>query len=123
MATPKITPFPSPAQVPEPPHRPPQEITQGDMSYILATRLEIDRLKANLAEAEKSLRSRLEAGASVQYGAFRAWLKEHFRRAVAWREVTERLAERLYGNGRGSAYCENVLQNTKPTRTVSLHIA
>ncbi len=79
MATPKITPFPSPAQV----HKPPQEITQGDLSYILATRLEVDRLKANLAEAEESVKSRLEAGASVAYGAFRARLKENLRRNVA----------------------------------------
>ena len=122
MATSKVIPL-IPRTQAQPLPKPPQEITQSDLSYILATRLEIDRLKTNLAEAEKSVRSRLEAGASVQYGAFRAWLKEHFRRAVAWREVAGRLAERLYGNGRGSAYCENVLQNTKPTRTVSLHVA
>jgi len=122
MATSKVIPL-IPRTQAQPLPNPPQEVTQGDLSYILATRMEVDRLKANLAEAEESVKSRLEAGASVAYGAFRARLKEHFRRAVAWREVTERLAERLYGNGRGSGYCENVLQNTKPTRTASLHIA
>ena len=121
MATPKITPFPSPAQVPETPHKPPQEITQGDLSYILATRMEVDRLKANLAEAEESVKSRLEAGASVAYGAFRARLKENLRRNVAWKSVVVRLANRLGLNG--EAYCSNVLGNTKPTRVVSLHIA
>ena len=121
MATPKITPFPSPKQVPETPHKPPQEITQGDLSYILATRMEVDRLKTNLAEAEESVKSRLEAGASVQYGAFRTWLKENLRRNVAWKSVVVRLANRLGLNG--EAYCSNVLGNTKPTRVVSLHIA
>ncbi len=122
MATAKVIPFPSTAQVP-PTIQTPQEITQGDLSYILATQLEIQRLKANLTEAEESLKFRLKAGARVESGVFRAWLKEHFRRAVAWREVSERLAERLYGEGRAFAYCENTLKNTKPTRTVSLHVA
>jgi len=122
MATSKVIPL-IPRTQAQPLPKPPQEITQGDLSYILATRLEVDRLKANLAEAEASVKSRLEAGAAIEHGVYRTWLKEHFRRGVGWREVTERLAERLYGNGRGSAYCENVLQNTKPTRTVSLHVA
>ncbi len=123
MATAKIVPFPSPTQVPETFPGAPQEVTQGDLSYILATRLEVDRLKGLLAEAEASVKSRLEAGAAVEHGVYRTWLKEHFRRAVAWREVSERLAERLYGNGRGPGYCEGVLKNTKPTRTASLHVA
>ena len=122
MATTKVIPFPSTAQVP-PTIQSPQEVSQGDLSFILATRLEIQRLKANLTEAEESLKLRLEAGAQVESGVFRAWLKEHFRRAVAWREVAERLATRLYGDGRGSGYCEGVLKNTKPTATVSLHVA
>jgi len=68
MATSKVIPL-IPRTQAQPIPKPPQEITQGDLSYILATRLEIDRLKANLAEAEEGVRSRLEAGASVQYGA------------------------------------------------------
>ena len=122
MATTKVIPFPSTAQVPQT-IQTPQEITQGDLSYILATRLEIQRFKANLTEAEESLKFRLKAGAQVESGVFRAWLKEHFRRAVAWREVADRLAERLYGNGRGSGYCEGVLKNTKPTRTVQFVVS
>ncbi len=122
MATTKVIPFPSTAQVP-PTIQTPQEITQGDLSYILATRLEVDRLKANLAEAEVSVKAQLEAGAAVEHGVYRTWLKENFRRAIAWRDVAERLAERLYGNGRGFGYCEGVLKSTKPTRTVSLDVA
>ncbi len=122
MATPKVIPFPSTAQVP-PTIQIPQEITQGDLSYILATRLEIQRLKTNLTEAEESLKFRLEAGARVESGVFRTWLKEHFRRAVAWREVAERVANRLYGDGRGHGYCEGVLKSTKPTRTVQLVVS
>ncbi len=122
MATSKVIPL-IPRTQAQPIHKPPQEITQGDLSYILATRLEIDRLKANLAEAEASVKARLEAGAAVEHGVYRTWLKENFRRAIAWRDVAERLAERLYGNGRGFGYCEGVLKSTKPTRTVSLHVA
>ena len=123
MATPKITPFPSPAQVPETPHKLPQEVTQGDLSYILATRMEVDRIKANLAEAEASAKARLEAGAAVEPGAHLATLKEHWRKSTSWRDVAERVANRLYVDGRGFGYCEGVLKNTKPTRTVTLHVA
>ena len=122
MATSKVIPL-IPRTQAQPLPKPPQEITQGDLSYILATRMEVDRLKANLAEAESSVKARLEAGAAIEQGVYRTWLKEHFRSSVSWREVAERLAERLYGNGRGSGYCEGVLKNTKPTRTVSLHVA
>ena len=36
------------------------------------------------------MKTRLEAGAAVEHGVYRTWLKEHFRRAVEWREVSER---------------------------------
>ena len=52
MATSKVIPL-IPRTQAQPLPKPPQEITQSDLSYILATRLEIDRLKTNLAEAEK----------------------------------------------------------------------
>ena len=93
MATSKVIPL-IPRTQAQPLPKPPQEITQGDLSFILATRLEVDRLKANLAEAEESVKSRLEAGASVAYGAFRARLKENLRRNVAWKSVVVRLANR-----------------------------
>ena len=121
-ATRNIIPFPASQQAPQT-IQTPQEVSQGDLSFILATRLEVERLTALLTEAEQSVKARLEAGANVEQGVYRTWLKEHFRRAVAWREVSERLAERLYGEGRAFAYCENTLKNTKPTRTVSLHVA
>ena len=38
------------------------------------------------------------------------------------RVIQVRLAEGLYGEGRGNAYAANVLQNTKPSRTVSLDV-
>ncbi len=39
------------------------------------------------------------------------------------RSVAVRLAERLYGDGRGHAYAENVLQNSKPSKVVSLLVS
>ena len=123
MATPKITPFPFPKQVPETIPKPPQEITQGDLSFILATRMEVERLKYLLTEAEASVKARLEAGAAVEQGPHVGTLQENFRKSPGWRDVAERLAERLYGNGRGFGYCEGVLKNTKPTRSVQLVVA
>ncbi len=121
MANSNLTVFPTPVQAPQTVQTP-QEVSQGDLSYILATRMEVERLKALLTEAEASVKSRLEAGAAVEHGVYRTWLKEHFRSSVSWREVAERLANRLYGDGRGFGYCENVLSSTKSNRTLSLNV-
>ena len=121
-ATSKLTVLPIPPQAPQVVQTP-QEITQGDLSYILATRLEVERLKGLLTEAEASVKARLEAGAAVEHGVYRAWLKEHLRSSVSWREVAERLANRLYGDGRGYGYCEKVLSSTKPSRIVQLLVS
>ena len=60
MANSNLTVFPTPVQAPQTVQTP-QEVSQGDLSYILATRLEVERLKANLTEAEASVKARLEA--------------------------------------------------------------
>ena len=120
-ATRNIVPFPTSQQVQPIPK--PQEVTQGDLSYILGTCQELERLKPLLAEAEQTVRSRLESGAEVERGTHIASLTEHWRKSTGWREVAERLGNRLYGDGRGHGYCENVLSSTKPTLTVSLHVA
>ena len=122
MANSNLTVFPTPVQAPQTVQTP-QEITQGDLSYILATRLEVERLKGLLTEAEASVKARLEAGAALESGAHLATLKEYWRKGISWRDVAERLANRLYGNGRGYGYCQNVLSRTKPDQTVSLHVA
>lgn len=102
------------------PQAAPEQVTQCEIAVLLSMRNRAWQLAEQIEAAEKSVRTRLESGASVEAGEHTASLKESFRRNVAWREVSERLAERLYGEGRGEAYCENVLQNTKPSRTVSL---
>ncbi len=117
MATSKVIPLIPRTQAQAIP-KPPQEITQGDLSFILATRLEIDRLKANLAEAEDSVKSRLEAGAEVERGTHLATLKEQWRKSTSWRDVAERLANRVYGPGQGDSYCQRVLASTKAMRSV-----
>ncbi len=98
-----ITPFPKP-------------IMQDELEEILLLR----RKQETLAALEADLKQRLEAGASVEDGLHIARLKTGSRRNVAWREVAERLGDRLYGNGKGEPYCEKVLASTKPSRTVSL---
>jgi|SRR5579864_2692050 len=114
IASPQVVPFPVVPQT--------VEITQLELAALLSLRNRARQIAEQVEAAEKSVRSRLETGAAVEPGEHTAELKESFRRNVGWRDVSERLAERLYGEGRGEAYCENVLQNTKATRTVSLSI-
>ncbi|HSY31865.1 MAG TPA: hypothetical protein VLA42_07740 [Verrucomicrobiae bacterium] len=99
-----------------------QTITQLEIGLILELRRRAEQLQQQVDEAEQSVRARLEAGAGVEPGQQSASLKENLRRNVAWREVSERLADRLYGRDAGRGYCERVLHSTKPTRTVSLAI-
>ena len=98
------------------------EIPQAKLEFIILLRNERERLKEQLEEAEAEVRAALEAHAPVEPGVHSANLKESFRRNVAWREVAERLGDRLYGDGKGDGYCEKVLAGTKPARTVSLQI-
>ena len=97
-----------------------EQITQSEIESLLSLRNRARLLAEQIAEAEESIQARLEANASVEPGEHTAELKEGTRRSVAWRVVAERLADRLYGDGRGEGYCERVVQSTHPTSTVSL---
>lgn len=99
-----------------------EQITQFELAALLTLRNRERQLAEQIDAAEKSIRERFEMGMPVETGDHTAELKENFRRSVGWREVAERLAGKLYGQKRAEAYCENVLQNTKPTRSVSLSI-
>lgn len=89
---------------------------------MLSLRRRLSQLEERVAEKEAELKALLEAGCLVEEGDHTAALKEAFRRSVAWREVAERLGDRLYGEGEGFPYCQRVLGSTKPTRTVSPEI-
>ena len=118
-ATAKTIPFAVPAQLP----RVPAPVTQKQLIELILLRNALRQRQEQLAFLENELKASLEAGAEVEEGVHIAELKENFRRNVAWREVSERLADRLYGDGRGEGYCEQVLASTKPTRTTNLHVA
>ena len=110
---PQVVPFPS--------HQ--EQITQAQIERVIQLRNAVAAFKKHLDTAESEVKTALEAGAPVEPGTHVASLKESFRRNVAWRAVVERLAERLFGEGRGHAYAENVLQNTKPERSVKLVVS
>lgn len=94
----------------------PRPITQSELEEFLLLRRKLETFDA----LEADLKARLESGATVEDGIHIAKLKNGSRRNVAWREITTRLADRLFGNGKGEPYCEKVLNATKPTPTVSL---
>jgi hypothetical protein len=100
----------------------PQTISQLELTALLSLRGRLHQIEEQVSAAEQSIKTRLETGAFLEPGDHRAELMENFRRNVAWRDVFERLGERLFGNGKGEPYCEKVLKSTKPTRNVSLVI-
>lgn len=104
-----IVPFPAP-----------QAVTQLELTALLSLRARLHQIEEQVETAEQSIKSRLEAGCSVEEGDHRASLKENFRRNVSWKDVAIRLAERLRMNG--ERYCAKVLNSTKPNRTISLAI-
>ena len=102
MATAKVTPFPIPAQAPVIP----EAVTQDELCLLLSLRARVRELEEQIQTEEQSLKSRLEAGASVEPGLLRAFLKIVERRSVAWKAVVEREL--------GQDYARRVLAATKP---------
>jgi hypothetical protein len=98
----------------------PEPVTQVEIVLFLSLRGRLHQLQEQVESAELSIKSRLEAGASLEAGDHVAELKENFRRNVSWKDVVVRLAERLRMDG--EAYCAKVLASTKPSRTISLVI-
>jgi len=105
-----IVPFPAP-----------QAITQLELTALLSLRARFNQIEKQIETAESSIKSRLEAGCSIEEGDHVAELKENFRRNVSWKDVATRLANKLY-YGKGLSYVERVLRKTKPSRTLSLTI-
>ncbi len=98
----------------------PQAITQLELTTLLSLRGRLSQIEEQVEAAERSIKARLETGASLEPGDHRAELKENLRRNVSWKTVVERLAERLKLDGQ--LYCARVLASTKPTKTVALII-
>jgi hypothetical protein len=99
----------------------PQSVTQLELTALLSLRARYHQIEKQIETAESSIKSRLEAGCSIEEGDHTAQLKENFRRNVSWKDVATRLANKVY-YGKGLSYVERVLRKTKPSRTVSLAI-
>lgn len=106
--------------VPFPQLVPANQISQVELQLLLSLRGRLSQLQSQVATAEESLKQRLRAGALVEPGDHIAELKENLRRNVAWKVISARLARRLKLGG--MRYCEQILERTKPTKTVSLEI-
>jgi hypothetical protein len=98
----------------------PQAITQTELVLFLSLRGRLQQLQEQVDATQDDLKARLDAGAIVQPGDHVARLDERSRRNVAWRSVAEDLADTVFGEGKGEAYCEEVFASTTPTPTVSL---
>jgi hypothetical protein len=100
----------------------PQAITQTELVLFLSLKGRLQQLEEHVAAAQEDFKARLEAGAIVQPGDHVARLDERSRRNVAWRTISENLADTVFGEGKGKDYCEEVLAATQPTRTIALII-
>jgi hypothetical protein len=100
---------------------PAEPITQQELTTFLSLRGRLSQLESQVEEAEQSIKSRLEAGATLEPGDHVAELKESFRRNVAWKEVAVRLANKLY-YGKGAGYVAGILHRTKPVRAISVEV-
>lgn len=109
----KLTVVPSPKQFP-------QAISQTELILYLSLVARLLQLKEQVDAAQAEFKARLEAGAVVQQGDHIARLDERSRRTVAWRGVAEDLANTVFGDGKGPAYCDEVLDATPSTITTSL---
>ena len=97
-------------------------ISQLDLETVILLRNTLKRKKEELESVEATLEARLEAGTTVEDGVHTAELRVSTRRTVAWKAVAADLADTVFGDGKGDSYCEDVLNSTAPTKTVSLHV-
>ena len=67
----------------------PETITQDELTLLLSLRCRLHQLEEQVESAEKSVRTRLEAGVSVESGDHVAKLAEHFRASVAWKDKSD----------------------------------
>ncbi len=84
----------------------PTTVNQAQLAHIVWLRQQVEQTKAKLEQAEAALRATLDAGAPVEPGLLRAFLKTIERRSVAWKAVVEREL--------GEDYAKRVLAATKP---------
>jgi hypothetical protein len=87
-------------------------IPQQELARILELRQEIALLEAEAEAQQNAVRAQLEAGASVEPGLLRAFLKTTERRSVQWKAVCEREL--------GEEYARRVLAATKPDTFTNL---
>jgi len=92
----------------------PHYICQSELGHVLELRRQREALDECIKEAETAIRSALEVGASVQEGAFSAYLKTVERRSVAWKSIVEREL--------GEEYARRVLSATRPDTFTTLVI-
>lgn len=92
--------------------QPLKAILQADLTHIIELRRSISDLEADLEAAETAVQNQLEAGAPVETGLFRAYLKSSERRNVSWKAVVEREL--------GEAYAKRVLAATHPDTSTHL---
>jgi hypothetical protein len=111
MASPNVIQFTPVTQVPNTC----KAITQFELAHLLEMRRQREALDEQITEAEVSLRAALEAGAQVETGIFRAYLKVTERRSVAWKAVVEREL--------GEDYATRVLAATKPDKFSALVVS
>lgn len=97
-----------------------ETISQSELGLLLSLRDRADKIAADVAAAELSIRKRLASGACVEPGTHSASLKEWTRRSVSWKEVAERLAVLHFGARKGAQYAGRVLAGTRPTVSTSL---
>lgn len=92
--------------------KPIEEVPQPRLAHILELRQSIQRLQAELEQAEGEVQTALEAGCPVEPGLLRAFLKTVERRSVAWKAVVEREL--------GEDYAKRVLAATRPEQYTHL---
>lgn len=83
-----------------------ESVTQAELAQLVELRQLRTQLEERISGIEAAFKGRLEAGASVESGILRAFLKSIERRSVAWKQVCEREL--------GEEYCRRVLAGTKP---------
>lgn len=96
------------------------EISQHEIAELIEAQNTLGKLQLRVNSLEDSILARLQAGAVVEGGLHCAEVKKNSRRSPAWKDITQRLAQRLGFDP--DAYVSNVISHTKPSISYSLEV-
>jgi hypothetical protein len=98
------------------------QVKQAELIRYIKLDNDIEKMTKERDTLEEDLKRLLMAGVQVEDGVHTAEAKLTERRSPKWKDAAIELADKLKGAGKGEEWAAKILENTKPTSSVTLKI-